>query len=50
MIKIYILFGDEPRTDGDNVVGVYSTYEEAEIYAELYMLQCYSIKEFEVEL
>lgn len=50
MIKIYILFGDEPRTDGENVVGVYRTYEEAEIYAELYGLQCYIIKEFEVEL
>lgn len=29
-MKVWILFGDEPRSDGKNIEGIYTTEEAAE--------------------
>lgn len=32
---VYIIFGDEPRSDGDNIYGVYKNLSSAEKEVEL---------------
>lgn len=31
-MKVYIVFGDVPRSDGDNIQGIFKTKQEAEEY------------------
>ncbi len=33
-MKVYIVFGDTPRSDGENIMGVYATRELAEAKVE----------------
>ena len=33
-MRVYIVFGDTPRSDGENIMGVYATKELAEAKVE----------------
>lgn len=47
--KIYIVFGDEARSDGDNILGVFNSWETAIKFAtQEYEDYFFSIEEYEV--
>ena len=46
-MKVYIAFGDEPRSDWKNVLGVFATQEDAKKCADKYYPSC--IKDFDVQ-
>ena len=49
-MTVYIVFGDEPRTDGDNILGVFASFDLANNFVEKYFSDSiYTIIAFEVE-
>lgn len=53
MTKVYIIFGDVPRSDGDNIEAIFNTRYAAEDYVEALEWRTnncvnYHIEEFEV--
>lgn len=53
MTKVYIIFGDEPRSDGDNIEAIFNTRMGAEEHIEMLERKYgdytdYHIEEFEV--
>lgn len=43
MNKVYIVFGDEARSDGDNILGIFNTRKSAENYINNFPVFRYSI-------
>ena len=51
-MTVYIVFGDEPRTDGDNILGVFASFDLAHNFVETYYSDSIyppTIMDFEVE-
>ena len=54
-MEVYIVFGDTPRSDGDNIQGIFFSRRKAEEYMNgLEEMDCsgnsYSIEEHDVEM